>query len=106
MDIMQIKYNISEPVPSVRTPFLQNGEIDWCGLDNMVEFLVEEAKVKTLLLTNGDSLWSVLSDDEVAAVTKRVVEQNKGRAMVIAGGKNWCTQKSLEFLIINKGVCL
>lgn len=97
MNISQIKHNISEPVPSVRTPFLPNGDIDWRGLDNVVEFLVEEAKVKTLLLTNGDSLWSVLSDDEVAAVTKRVVEQNKGRAMVIAGGKNWCTKKNLEF---------
>lgn len=98
MDIKTIKENLAKsPVPSIRTPFLPNGDIDFNGLRNMVDFLVEEAKVGTLLITNGDSLLTVMDDKEVEEITKVVIEQNKGRAMVIASGKAWHTKKNVEF---------
>ncbi len=98
MDIQTIKKNLAKsPIPSIRTPFLPNGDIDFNGVRNMVDFLVEEAKVGTLLITNGDSLLTVMDDKEVEELTKVVIEQNKGRAMVIAGGKAWNTKKNVEF---------
>ena len=63
--ISEIKAAIDCPVPSISTPFLENGDIDWRSLDRIVDFLIENG-AKALLVTNGDSLLSVLTDQETA----------------------------------------
>jgi 4-hydroxy-tetrahydrodipicolinate synthase len=50
-----------------------------------------------MLLTYGDSLFSLLTDDEVAAVTRVVAEQTAGRAAVVAADRIWWTGKTVEF---------
>ncbi len=95
-DVLEIKSAIHCPVPSISTPFLENGDIDWRSLDRIVDFLIENG-AKALLVTNGDSLLSVLTDEETAELSRHVVQAAAGRALVIAGGKPWCVRQTLAF---------
>jgi dihydrodipicolinate synthase/N-acetylneuraminate lyase len=74
---------LASPIPSLRTPFLPDGEIDYDGLRCYVERCLANG-AKALMLTFGDSLYSVLTDAEVGQVTQAVVEQTRQRAVVIA----------------------
>lgn len=94
--IAEIKAAISCPVPSISTPFLENGDIDWAGVDRIVDFEIENG-AKSLLITNGDSLLTILTDREVGELTERVVKTANGRAAVLAGTKQWCSRQLLEF---------
>ncbi|MDW7656962.1 MAG: dihydrodipicolinate synthase family protein [Bacillota bacterium] len=91
----EVKAALSGPVASVSTPFMQDGSIDWRSLRRMVDFIVENGG-RTVLLTCGDSLYTVLTDDEIAEVTRAVVEQTRKRAMTVAAG-NWWLGKSVAF---------
>jgi len=102
MTIAEVKRQMTGPIPSVRTPFLKNGDIDWKGLDNQIDFLIEESKAPTLLVTNGDSLLTLMSEAEVAELNKRVVETANHRAMVIASGKFWNYKMGVEFIKYSK----
>ena len=78
--------HITGPISSISTPFDRAGNIDESALRKCVDFAVEVAKSETLLLTYGDSLYSVLTDQEIADVTRITVEQNAGRKLVVAAG--------------------
>ena len=84
------------PIGSVRTPFDRSGAIDFRALRRMVDFLVD-AGSPAVMLTYGDSLYSVLTDREVEEVTRVVAEQTAGRALVIAADRGWWTGKAAEF---------
>ena len=81
---------------SVHTPFMRDGAIDYDSLRGLVDRGIEAGST-TMLLTYGDSLFSLLTDDEVAAVTKVVAEQAAGRAAVVAADRIWWTGKTVEF---------
>lgn len=91
-----IRARLSGPWPSIRTPFTQSGEIDYTALRAQLDFAVD-AKAKAVVLTWGDSLFSILTDDEIAAVTKAVVEHIDGRAYVVAATDRWWTGRAAEF---------
>ena len=84
------------PVASVHTPFDRDGSVDVGGLRSLVDFVIAGG-AGTVLLTWGDSLFSLLTDDEVAEVTRAVVEQTAGRALTIAACNTWATPKALQF---------
>jgi len=92
----EIREALTGPVPSVRTPFNKDGSIDFDSLRNMIDFDID-AGAKTIMLTMGDSLYSILTDEEVGEVTKVVVQHTAGRAMVIAADRMWATPKEVEF---------
>ncbi|RAV11484.1 dihydrodipicolinate synthase family protein [Paenibacillus contaminans] len=97
MDIRdKVKAYLKGPIASVSTPFDREGNIDYKALRNVVDFIVETASSGTILLTYGDSLYSILTDAEIAEVTRVVVEQNAGRKLVVATG-NWWTGESIRF---------
>ena len=81
---------------SIRTPFNQDGSIDFNGLRTYVDFSIT-AGSKTMLITHGDSLFTLLSDEEIGEITRVVVEQTAGRAMVCAATNAWNTNKAVEF---------
>ena len=97
MDILAIKEAISCPVPSISTPFTRDGQIDWEAVDRIVDFLLSNG-AKSLLLTCGDSLMTILTDREMCEIAKRVIDRTAGRAMVLCGGKAWCTSQVLEYM--------
>ncbi len=84
------------PLPTVCTPFNRDDSIDYATLAKQVDIHLS-AGAKTLILTYGDSLYSVLTDQEVAEVTKAVAEQVAGRATVVAADRRWATGKEVEF---------
>ena len=96
MNREEIRKALAGPVPSISTPFKKDGEIDYDGLRNMVDFDIA-AGSKTILLTAGDSHYICMSEKEIAEVTKVVVEHTAGRAMVVAAEKYYNTRKVVEF---------
>jgi 4-hydroxy-tetrahydrodipicolinate synthase len=92
----EVRARITGPIPSVRTLFRRDGEIDFRAIREHVEFMVE-AGSSAVMLTFGDSLYTVLSDAEVADVTRAVVEQVRGRAVVIAADGGWWTGQTARF---------
>ena len=92
----EIRYALAGPVESVNTPFTREGAIDYRSLQNFVDFVIEGGS-RTVLLTYGDSLYSLLTDQEAAEVTRAVVEFTRRRAMVVAADRMWWTGKTVEF---------
>ena len=71
---------------SLSTPFLVNGEIDYQGIRNIIDYTID-AGSKTIILTQGDSLYTIMTDYEVAEITKFVAEYTAGRAMVVVADR-------------------
>ena len=92
----RIRDALTGPCPSIRTPFARDGAIDYDGLRAEIDFVLN-AGATSVILTHGDSLYSALTDDEVADVTKAVVEHVARRAMVVAADRIWWTGKEAEF---------
>ncbi len=92
----ELRTALSGPCPSIRTPFKSDGEIDWGGLCRQLDYVIE-AGAKNVILTWGDSLFSLLNDSEVTEVTKVVVKHVNNRAMVVAATHQWWTGKTKAF---------
>jgi 4-hydroxy-tetrahydrodipicolinate synthase len=92
----EFRERLTGPIPSLRTPFTRDGEVDYPSLRKMVEFCLG-AGAKSLMLTAGDSHYFCLSDAEIAEVTRVVCEQNRGRALVIAADRQHATARAVEF---------
>ncbi len=99
----ELRTLLSGPVMSVHTPFCRDGEIDFDSLRGLVERGIAAGST-VMLLTYGDSLFSLLTDQEVADVTKVVVEQTAGRAAVVAADRIWWTGKTVAFARYARGV--
>jgi dihydrodipicolinate synthase/N-acetylneuraminate lyase len=93
----EVREALSGPWPSISTPFTRHGEIDYPSLYKMLDFMIEEGKAKAVVLTGGDSLFSLLTDDEIARLTKEVSRHVKGRAYFVAATDRWWTGKTAEF---------
>lgn len=87
---------LTGPMMSLRTPFLANGEIDYQGIRNIIDFTIDGG-TKAIITTWGDTLYSILTDEEIAILTKFVVEHTAGRAMVVAADRSWWTGKEVEY---------
>lgn len=87
---------LSGPIASQRIAFTREGEIDWEGLAASIDFNID-AGSQTILLTYGDSLLSLLTDAEVAEVTRFVCESVRGRAMITAACHEYATPAAVEF---------
>ncbi len=92
----EIRTALSGPWPSIRTPFTEAGDIDFESLRNYLEFVID-AGAKAVVLTWGDSLYSLLTDEEIAQLTETVVTHVRGRAFVVAADNQWPTSKEVEF---------
>jgi 4-hydroxy-tetrahydrodipicolinate synthase len=87
---------LSGPWPSIATPFTRAGQIDFDALRGQLDFVIG-AKAKAVVLTWGDSLFSILTEDEIAQITKVVVQHVNRRAFVVAATGTWWTGKAVEF---------
>lgn len=87
---------LSSPIPSISTPFMPNGEVDFASLDKMVEQYISWGNT-VLMLTAGDSNFACMSDREIADVTYAVLKQARHRAFVIVADRYFATNAALEF---------
>ena len=92
----EIRAALSGPCPSINTPFTRDGAIDFDGLRAELDFVLD-AGARVVILTYGDSLYSILTDDEVAEVTRAVAEHVNRRAITVAADRIWWTGKTAEF---------
>ena len=99
----EIREALSGPVPSISTPFLKNGDIDYDTLANMINFYIDSG-IKTILLTPGDSLYFCLSDAEIAELTRFAAREAGKKVMLIAGDLNASTSQAVEFAEYSKNV--
>lgn len=93
----EIRAALSGPWPSIRTLFTDQGDIDFDAMRRHLDFMIERAKARAVVLTWGDSLYSLLTDEEIAQVTKVVVQHVNERAFVVAADNSWWTGKTVEF---------
>ena len=82
---------------SLSTPFLVSGDIDFDGVRQILDFTIEEGRSRAVIMTVGDSLYTLLSEDEIANLTKVVVQHVDGRAMVVASDNFWATRQTIQF---------
>ena len=93
----EVRAALSGPWPSFRTPFTRDGEIDQAALARMLDFQIEQGKAKAVIVTPGDSLYSILTDDEIADLAKMVCRHVRNRAFVVIAGRELWTGKMVQF---------
>jgi 5-dehydro-4-deoxyglucarate dehydratase len=92
----EIRHALTGPVFSVSTLFLPDGAIDYAGVFRLIDSLIDVGQ-KAIILTAGDSLFTVLTDQEVGELTKATVDHVAGRAVVVAADRSWWTGKTVGF---------
>ena len=92
----EVQRLLEGPVNSIPTTFLPDGELDWEGIARAIERGIAGGS-RVSLLTNGDSQFEFLSDDEIARLTEFLVERVRGRALTVAATRPWWTGKALGF---------
>jgi len=95
-DLSRIKAMLSGPVASISIPFDKKGDIDYPGLQNYIEYVIQSG-VTALLMTPGDTHYSLLTDNEVAEITKAVIKQSNNRTLVITAAKQWGTSRCIKY---------
>lgn len=95
VDHLEVRAGLTGPISSLTTPFTRDGEIDHNALRHLIEVNLSGGS-RTALLTWGDSLFSVLTDDEIASVTATVAEHARGKALTVAADNGWWTGKTVD----------
>lgn len=90
------RQRLAGPIPSVSTPFLCDGAIDFEGLRRLIDRGLE-AGFGSVVLTYGDSLYSLLTDDEIAETTRVAAEHVGARGTLVAADGMWGLPKEVEF---------
>lgn len=72
-------------IPVMLTPFKENGEIDYDGLTELVEFYIQGGSGKLFTNCQSSEMYN-LTDDERIALTSHVVKIADGRVPVVATG--------------------
>lgn len=103
MDPESFRHHVTGPIASLKVPFLRDGSIDYAGMQRFIDFAID-AGARTVLCTPGDSLYGVLTDDEIAAITRHAAQAVGKRAMFLAAGASWWTAKAVEFVRYARGV--
>lgn len=96
MNIQEAKTFLTGPVMSLRPGFDADGELDYQAVRNVIDLSIDGGS-KTVMLTCGDSHYDILSDDEIADLTKITIEHTASRAMVIAADRYHSTKRAIEF---------
>ena len=96
IDRAWVRRSLSGPISTVHPLFHPDGSIDLDGIRTEIEHNLA-AGSGVMLLTYGDSLHSLLTDQDVGDVLKAVVAHTRGRAMVVAADRQWWTGKEIAF---------
>jgi dihydrodipicolinate synthase/N-acetylneuraminate lyase len=90
------KKGLTGPVISVRTPFAKDGSIDYMALGKQIDYSIAGG-ANAVILTYGDSLFSLLSENEIAELTRKCISIVNKRVMLVAASGQWHTAKTMEF---------
>jgi 4-hydroxy-tetrahydrodipicolinate synthase len=81
------------------TPFDENGQIDWEMTEKVIDYLIEEQKSDSLVVSGTTGESPTLTDEEKIALFRFAVEKAKGRAKIIAGSGSNETAHSIHLTI-------
>ncbi|MGE5587761.1 MAG: 4-hydroxy-tetrahydrodipicolinate synthase [Clostridia bacterium] len=81
--------------PAIVTPFTKEGKIDWAGLKDNVEFILD-ARVQGLVVGGTVGEFYTLTLDERKALLESVVRLVSGRAKVVAGTGAVTTEDTVQ----------
>lgn len=79
------------------TPMLQNGDIDFISMENMVNYQINN-KVNGLVILGSTGEAATLSQDEKLSVIHHVIKINKGRVPLVAGVSQTATKDAMEWV--------
>ena len=96
MDRARFKHHFTGPLCSINTPFRSDGAIDYDGLRRFVDAAIAGG-ARTILFTPGDSLYAVLSEQEIADLTRATREHIGSRAMFLAAAGPWWQDQAVAF---------
>jgi dihydrodipicolinate synthase/N-acetylneuraminate lyase len=85
------------PQAAITIPFRENFEVDYDALREWTEFMCE-ADPPILFFTYGDGEIDVLSEEEIAKVNLTVLQQAKGRTLVVGATGPWWTGRMVNFV--------
>jgi 4-hydroxy-tetrahydrodipicolinate synthase len=92
----EVRESLTGPVASLSTPFTFDGDVDYAGLRTLVDGNLAGGS-NSALLTYGDSLFTLLSDDEISEITRVVADQTGKRGITVAADGGWWSGKTVEF---------
>lgn len=84
-----------EVLTAMVTPFNRSGNIDWAGVDRLLEHLLRNG-TETLVVAGSTGEAATLTVKEKVMLFAHVVERVAGRAKVIAGTGSNSTEASIE----------
>lgn len=93
----ELKQRVRGPIGSVTTPFTADEKVDFRAVRTMLELGLKHG-IKIFEVTAGDSLYRVLSYDEIKELAKTLVETVGDRAVVIAATGDWWTERVLDYV--------
>lgn len=99
----ELKARLVGPVNSIPTPFTPSGDVDYTGLRRIIDTGIEAGSAVSLL-TAGDSQYGLLAEQEVAELTRVLVEQARGRAVTVAAVYRWPTRQAVDFARYCRGL--
>jgi 4-hydroxy-tetrahydrodipicolinate synthase len=101
-DYDQARSRIKGPVFPVVTPFTENGEVDYDGLESYVEYLVQGG-AEVILLTVGTSRYNLLTRDEIKSINETVAQVTEGEEVFTIvsgpGPTTGSTKENIEFAL-------
>src|SRR5260221_5490037 len=91
-----LRARLRGPICSIPTTFTDAGQIYEDGVRRVIDIAIAGGS-QVIMLTWFDSLYPLLSDAEVYALTRLVIEHVAGRALVIAADRSWWTGQAVEY---------
>ena len=96
MTPQQFRQRLQGPIFSLPTPFTADYAVDHDAIRIMVQRALKHG-VTIFSLTAGNSLFDLLSYDEIKEVNRTLVEAVGGRGISIAASDDWWTGQAVEF---------
>ncbi|MDP4097485.1 4-hydroxy-tetrahydrodipicolinate synthase [Paenibacillus sp. P96] len=83
-------------ITAMITPFNEQGEINWDAASDLINYLIEEQKSDTLVVSGTTGESPTLSDEEKIKLFSFAVEKAAGRCKIIAGTGSNNTRHSIH----------
>ncbi|MFB5266627.1 4-hydroxy-tetrahydrodipicolinate synthase [Paenibacillus enshidis] len=83
-------------ITAMITPFDEQGEINWDATSDLIDYLIEEQKSDSLVVSGTTGESPTLSDEEKINLFSFVVEKVAGRCKIIAGTGSNNTRHSIH----------
>ena len=97
MEPKELQEKLNGPLPVMFTPFKADNiyEVDHDALSQNLRYLIN-AGIKIVVTTGSNGEFSSLTDEERKAVWQTVVDEGKGKVIIIAGSAHSGTKGTME----------